>query len=62
MINSYLKVTSSKNSARQEGKLLKKYPEEEIVSRSQFLEKLPNPENKASGKVLFKEPVGYSVK
>ena len=62
VINSYLKVTSSKNSCRQEGRLFKKYPDEERALRSQFLAQLPTPEYKASGRVLFDDCVGFSVK
>ena len=36
VINSYLKVYSSKNSCRQEGRLFKKYPDEERAVQSQF--------------------------
>ena len=59
VINSYLKVTSSKNSCRQEGRLFKKYPDEERALRSQFLAQLPTPEYKASGRVLFDDCVGF---
>ena len=36
VINSYLKVYSSKHSCRQEGRLFKKYPDEERAVQSQF--------------------------
>ena len=61
VINSYLKVTSSKNSSKQDGKLFKKYPEEERAAKSQFLAPLPAPDFKPSGRVLFNDCVGFSV-
>ena len=44
VVNSYLKVNSSKN--YQIGRLFKKYPVEEDVLRSQFLKMLPTPDFK----------------
>ena len=61
-VNSYLKVTQGKTKSNQIGKLFRKYPEEEVVSRLQFLKMLPTPEFKTLGRILFDDPVGFNVK
>lgn len=61
-VNSYQKVTSSKCKGDQRGKLFKKYPVEEVVSREQFLIALPTPEFKTLGRILFVDAVGFNVK
>ena len=51
LVNSYLKVKSSKN--YQIGRLFKNYPVEEVVSRSQFLKMLTIPDFKALDRVFL---------